>query len=179
MHERSDLCFYVPASHSADAATVYSRDSNEPFLQNAQDLGRFVAQFNRYPRSVTGVLRQPTERVRSLTADAYPGTNGQSLQVLWARDFPNQDSVNVQWSICLACLVPAAVCASAYKRYRGKSKASQIGLGATAAEAAAGKEVLVNTPERQETITVKIPACARAGRGKSGSPVEISTSWCM
>ena len=63
----------------------------------------------------------------------------------------------------MACLVAAAVCASAYKRYRGKSKASQIGLGVTAAEAAAGKEVLVNTPERQETITVKIPACARDG----------------
>jgi len=98
------------------------RNSNEPLLQNAQDLGRFVAQFNRYPRSVTGVLRQPTERVRSLTADAYPGMNGQSLQILWARDFPTQDSVNVQWSICLACLVAAAVCAVAYKRYRLRSQ---------------------------------------------------------
>jgi hypothetical protein len=94
------------------------RHSNEPLLQSTQDLGRFVAQFNQHPRSVTGVLRQPTDRVRSLTADAYPGMNGQSLQVLWAREFPTQDSINVQWSICAASFVAAAVCAVAYKRQR-------------------------------------------------------------
>jgi len=153
------------------------RNSNEPLLQSAQDLGRFVEQFNRYPRSVTGVLRQPTDRVRSLTADAYPGTNRQSLQVLWARNFPTQDSIDVQWSICLACLVAAAVCAIAYKRQRGKSEDIQIGLDVTAAEAAAGKEVLVTIPGRQETITAKIPAGARDGtrlrfKGK-GRPGKI------
>jgi hypothetical protein len=129
------------------------RNSNEPLLQSTQDLGRFVAQFNRNPRSVTGVLRQTTDRVRSLTADAYPGTHGQSLQVLWARDFPTQDSIDVQWSICVACLAAALVCAIAYKRHRGKSEDTQIGLDVTAAEAAAGKEVLVTIPECQETIT--------------------------
>ena len=139
------------------------RNSNEPLLQSTQDLGQFVTEFNRYPRSITGVLRQPTERVRSLTADAYPGTNGRPLQVLWARDFPTQNSVNVQWSICVTCLVAAAVCAIAYKRQRGKLEDTQIGLDVTAAEAAAGKEVLVTIPERQETITVKIPAGARDG----------------
>ena len=94
------------------------RNSNEPLLQSTQELGRFVAQFNRDPKFVTGVLRRPTDRVRSLTADAYPGTNGQSLQVLWARNFPTQDSINVQWSICVASLVAAVVCAGAYKRQR-------------------------------------------------------------
>jgi len=153
------------------------RNSNEPLLQSTQDLGLFVAQFNRYPRSVTGVLREPTDRVRSLTADAYPGTNGQYLRVLWARDFPTQDSIDVQWGICVACLVVAAVCAVAYKRHRGKSEDTQIGLDVTAAEAAAGKEVLVTIPGRQETITVKIPPGARDGtrlrfKGKGG-PEEI------
>jgi len=150
------------------------RNSNEPLLQSTQDLGRFVAQFNRDPRSVTGVLRQPTDRVRSLTAEAYPGTNRQSLQVLWARDFPTQDSINVQWSICVACLMVAAVCAVAYKRHRGKSEDIQIELDVTAAEAAAGKEVLVTIPGRQEAITVKIPPGIRDGtrlrfKGKGGS----------
>ena len=151
------------------------RNSNEPLLQSTQDLGRFVTQFNRYPRSVTGVLRQPTDRVRSLTADAYPGTNAQSLQVLWARDFPTKDSVDVQWSICGACLAAALVCAIAYKRHGGKSQDIQIVLDVTAVEAAAGKEVLVTIPERQETITVKIPAGARdrtrlrfQGKGRLG-----------
>ena len=72
-------------------------------------------------------------------------------------------------------LVAAAVCAIAYKRQRGKSEDIQIGLDVTAAEAAAGKEVLVTIPERQETITVKIPAGARdgtrlrfKGKGRSG-----------
>jgi curved DNA-binding protein CbpA len=157
------------------------RNSNEPLLQSTEDLGRFVAQFNRYPKSVTGVLRQPTERVRSLTADAYPGPNGHSLQVLWARDFPTQDSVNVQWSICLACLVAGAICAIAYRRHRGKSEDTQIELYVTAAEAAAGKEVIVTIPELQETITVKIPAGARdgtrlrfEGKGRPGKIGECS-----
>lgn len=60
-----------------------------------QELRRFVEAFNRAPRSVTGILRQPTSRVRSVTTDAYPGTNGDTLQVLWARDCPTQDSVNM------------------------------------------------------------------------------------
>ena len=92
------------------------RNSNERLIESAQDLDRFVADFNRRPRSITGVLRQPTDRVRTLTADAYPGTNGQSLQVLWARHFPTQQSINVLWGICALCLVAAAACAVAYRR---------------------------------------------------------------
>jgi hypothetical protein len=92
------------------------RNSNERLIESAQDLDRFVADFNRRPRSITGVLRQPTDRVRTLTADAYPGTNGPSLQVLWARHFPTQESINVLWGICALCLLAAAACAVAYRR---------------------------------------------------------------
>jgi hypothetical protein len=91
------------------------RNSNERLMESAQDLDRFVADFNRRPRSITGVLRQTANRVRTLTAHAYPGTNGQSLQVLWARHFPAQESINVLWGICALCLV-AAACAVAYRR---------------------------------------------------------------
>ena len=91
------------------------RNSSERLIESAQDLDRFVADFNRRPRSITGVLRQPTDRVRTLTADANPGTNGQSLQVLWARHFPTQQSINFLWGICALCLV-AAACVVAYRR---------------------------------------------------------------
>ena len=92
------------------------RNSNERLIESAQDLDRFVADFNRRPRSITGVLRQPADRVRTLTADTYPGTDGQSLQVLWARHFPTQESITVLWGICLLCLLTAIVCAVQYKR---------------------------------------------------------------
>jgi hypothetical protein len=95
------------------------RSSNEPLIQTREELGRFVAEFNRDPRPVAGVLRNPIDRVRSLTAEAYPGTNVQSLQVLWARDFPTQDSANILWSICALCLVGAVACGIAYGRQRG------------------------------------------------------------
>ena len=99
------------------------RNSNERLIESAQDLDRFVADFNRRPGSITGVLRQPTDRVRTLTADAYPGTNGQSLQVLWARHFPTQESIYVLWGILTLCLVAAAACAVAYRR---QSRSSRI-----------------------------------------------------
>jgi DnaJ C terminal domain len=156
------------------------RNSNEPLIQTREELGRFVAEFNGDPRSVTGILRKPTDRVRSLTAEAYPGTDGQSLQVLWARNFPSQDSVNILWGICALCLAGTAVCAVAYRRQRVSSQDIQIGLVVTPAEAAAGKEFRVTIPESQETITVKIPAGARDGMrlqfkgkgrpGKNGEP---------
>ena len=92
------------------------RNSNERLIESAQDLDRFVADFNRRPRSITGVLRQPANRVRTLAADAYPGTNGQSLQVLWTRHFPAQESINVLWGILTLCLVAAAACEVAYRR---------------------------------------------------------------
>jgi hypothetical protein len=99
------------------------RNSNEPLVESLQDLDRFVAEFNRRPRSVTGILRKPTENVRTLTADAYPGTNRQSLQVLWARHFPTQQSINVLWSILTLCLAAAAACAVTYRR---QSRSSRI-----------------------------------------------------
>jgi hypothetical protein len=92
------------------------RNSNERLIESAQDLDRFVTDVNRHPRAITGVLRQPTDQVRTLTADAYPGTNGQSLQVLWARHFPTQESNNVLWGLCALCLIAAAACTVAYRR---------------------------------------------------------------
>jgi hypothetical protein len=99
------------------------RNSNEPLVESQQDLDRFVAEFNRRPRSVTGILRKPTDKVRTLTADAYPGANRQSLQILWARHFPDQQSINVLWGIWTLCLVAAAACAVAYRR---QSRSSRI-----------------------------------------------------
>jgi hypothetical protein len=68
-------------------------------------------------------LRKPTDKVRTLTADAYPGTNRQSLQILWARHFPDQQSINVLWGIWTLCLVAAVACAVAYRR---QSRSSRI-----------------------------------------------------
>jgi hypothetical protein len=98
------------------------RNSNEPLVESQQDLDRFVAEFNRRPRSVTGILRKPIDKVRTLTADAYPGTNRQSLQILWARHFPDQQSINVLWGILTLCLVAAAACAVAYRRQSRSSR---------------------------------------------------------
>jgi hypothetical protein len=157
------------------------RNSNEPLIQTRGELGRFVAEFDRDPRSVTGVLRKPSDRVRSLTAEAYPGTNGQSLQVLRARDFPTQGFANILWSVCVLCLVGAAACAVAYRRQRGSSEDIQIELVVTAIEASAGKEVRVVIPESHETITAKIPAGAQdgmrlrfKGKGRPGKGGERS-----
>ena len=106
------------------------RNSDEPLIESQQDLDRFVAEFNRHPRSLTGILRKPTDKVRTLTADAYPGMNRQSLQVLWARHFPAQQSINILWSIWTLCLLVAAVCAVAYWRQSRSSGAgaSQSGV---------------------------------------------------
>jgi len=160
------------------------RNSNMPLIQTRGELGRFVAEFDRHPRSVTGVLRKPTDRVRSLTAEAYPGTNGQSLQVLWARYFPTQDSANILWGICVLCLVGAVACAVAYRRQRGSSEDIQIELVVTAIEASAGKEVRVVIPESHETITVEIPAGAQdgmrlrfKGKGRPGKGGERSADF--
>jgi hypothetical protein len=92
------------------------RNSNQRLIESAQDLDRFVSEFNQYPRPLSGVLRKPTAQVRTLTAEAYPGTNLQSLEVLWARDFPTQQSATVLWTICAICFVGAGICAVAYRR---------------------------------------------------------------
>jgi hypothetical protein len=92
------------------------RNSNQRLIQSDQDLDRFVREFNQHPRPLSGVLQKPTERVRTLTAEAYPGTNAQSLDVLWARDFPTQQSANVLWTICAICFVGAGIFGVAYRR---------------------------------------------------------------
>ena len=94
------------------------RNSNERLIEDAQDLDRFVGELNRSPRSVSGVLRNPIARVRSLTVEAYPGANAQSLQVLWARDFPTQRLITLLSGLLALCLAAAAVCAVAYTRHR-------------------------------------------------------------
>ncbi len=92
------------------------RNSNQRLIQSQQDLDRFVSEFNQHPRPLSGVLQKPLERVRSLTAEAYPGTNLQSLEILWARDFPTQQSATVFWILCAICFVAAGICAVAYRR---------------------------------------------------------------
>ena len=92
------------------------RNSNQRLIESEQDLNRFVSEFNQHPRPLSGVLRKPTERVRTLAAEAYPRTNLQSLEVLWARDFPTQESANVLWTICATCLAGAGICGVAYRR---------------------------------------------------------------
>ena len=92
------------------------RNSNQPLIQTREELDRFVGDLNRDPKSVTGVLQKPIDRVRALTAEAYPRTNGESLQILWARHFPSQGSANALWMICALCLGGSAVCAVLYRR---------------------------------------------------------------
>ena len=81
-------------------------------------LDRFVAEFNRSPRSITGMLRKPIDRWRALAADAYSGMDRESLQILSAGDFPSQQSVNDLWSILMLCLAGAAACALGYRATR-------------------------------------------------------------
>lgn len=98
------------------------RKSNEPLVETREELNRFVADFNSEPTSITGMLRPLTDNTaRNLTSEAYSGNDTQSLQVLWARDFPTQDSVLVLWSTCAAFLVASAVCLVAYKRSQAQS----------------------------------------------------------
>jgi hypothetical protein len=113
-----------PAHEQEDGANLRlllrirnDRKSNERLIQTREELDRFVGEFNRDRKSVTGVLQKPIDRVRSLTAEAYPGTNPQSLQVLWARHFPTQGSANVLWGICALCLGGTAAVAVLYRRH--------------------------------------------------------------
>ena len=139
------------------------RNSNERLMQSDTDLDQFIADFNRNPRSVKGVLRQPIKRVRELTAEAYPGSDLQSLQVLWARQFPNQGTVNLLWTLWGLCFVAAGLCAFAYKRSGGRSADTEMELRLTPAEAASGKQFQISVPERQEVITVNVPAGVQGG----------------
>jgi hypothetical protein len=139
------------------------RNSNERLIQSEQDLDRFIADLSRNPRSVTGVLRRPTERVRKLTAEAYPRADVQSLQVLCARQFPDPLTINVLWLLCGLCIVGAGVCAFAYRRFGRKSEDVEMELHLTPPEAASGKKFHVSVPERTESITVNVPAGAQNG----------------
>lgn len=98
------------------------RTSNQRLVQSYQDLDEFVAEFNRNPRTLTGMLVKPIDRVRSLTLEAYPGTNAAALQVLWARDLPDQSTINIQWMLMGFCFVAAGACLVAFLR-SGKAKA--------------------------------------------------------
>jgi hypothetical protein len=92
------------------------RNSNEPLIETQQDLDRFVTEFNRHPRSLSGILRKPTDIVQKLASEAYPGLGNQSLQILWTRHYPDQTSINVLWFTLVLCLSLAVGCAVAYKR---------------------------------------------------------------
>jgi hypothetical protein len=139
------------------------RNSNEGLIQSEQDLDRFIADLSRNPRSVTGVLRRPTERVRKLTAEAYPRADVQSLQVLSARRFPDPLSINVLWLLCGLCFVAAGVCTFAYRRFGRKSEDVEMELHLTPPEAASGKAFHVSVPERTEIVTVNVPAGVQNG----------------
>lgn len=92
------------------------RNSNQRLIESEQDLGQFVAEFNRSEKTLSGVLLNPIGRVQSLAVEAYPGTNASALRVLWARDFPEQKNVNFVWIGVALCLVAAAACGIAYRR---------------------------------------------------------------
>jgi len=92
------------------------RNSNEPLIETQAELDRFVAEFNRHPRPLSGILRKPTDTVQKLAAEAYPGLSNRPLQILWARHYPDQTSINVLWFILVLCLAVAVGCAVAYKR---------------------------------------------------------------
>jgi len=62
------------------------------------------------------MLRKPIDPVRTFAADAYSGMDRESLQILSARDFPSQQSVNDLWSILMLCLAGAAACALGYRQ---------------------------------------------------------------
>jgi len=92
------------------------RNSNQRLIQSQQDLDELVSDFNRNPRTLDGVLVKPISRVRSLTQDAYPGVDTAGLQVLWARNFPDQSSINLLWGLMAFCLVAAGACLVAFVR---------------------------------------------------------------
>lgn len=92
------------------------RNSNQGLIQSYQEMDELVADYNRSPRTISGVLVRPIGRVKALTLDAYPGTNMAALQVLWARDFPHQDSVFILWAVMVLSLVAASACLVALRR---------------------------------------------------------------
>lgn len=96
------------------------RYSNQPLIQSQQQLDEFAAAWNRNPGSLSGVLHNPPSTVRKLTADAYPGADTQSLQAVWARNFPDQGSANLMWGMTMLCITGACVLFVAYRRQSRK-----------------------------------------------------------
>jgi len=92
------------------------RNSNQRLIESERDLDRFVGDFTRNPRTLSGVLRQPTGQVRTLTSEAYPGTNPDPLQILWAREFPDRQTANFLWIMFVILLCAAGICVIAYRR---------------------------------------------------------------
>jgi hypothetical protein len=93
-----------PKGQAEDARNLHlllwirnDRNSNQAAIENQQQLDEFVAGMNRNPGSISGVLHSLPTTVRKLTAKAYPWTDTQSLQALWARNFPDQRSANLRW----------------------------------------------------------------------------------
>ncbi|PWT99845.1 MAG: hypothetical protein C5B53_04840 [Candidatus Melainabacteria bacterium] len=81
------------------------RTSNEPLIETREQVEQFIASFDNHPKTVKGVLRKPFSDVGKLTLELYPGIDTNSLLLLWARNFPSQDSVNNLWMACAACVV--------------------------------------------------------------------------
>lgn len=92
------------------------RNSNQGLIQSYQEVDELVADYHRNPRTMSGVLVRPIDRVKELTLEAYPGTNTAALQVLWARDFPSQDAVDIFWGLMVLCLLAAGACLVAFRR---------------------------------------------------------------
>jgi len=92
------------------------RHSNQRLIVSERDLDQFVADFNRHPQSLGGILRQPMDRVRKLATEAYPGASAGSPQVLWARYYREQQSVNLLWGLEAVLLAGAGPCAVTYRR---------------------------------------------------------------
>jgi len=112
-----------PKGEAEDARNLHvllwirnDRNSNQPLIENQQQLDEFVDGVNRNSGSVSGVLRSPPSSVRKLTSDAYPGTETQSLQALWARNFPDQQSANLRWGVLALCLAGGCAFAVAYRQ---------------------------------------------------------------
>lgn len=121
---------YVPIfakGQTEDASNLHlllwirnDRNSNQALIETQQQLEEFAEGLNRNPGSILGVLHRPPDNVRKLTGEAYPGVDTQSLQALWARNFPDQASANVLWGMMVVCFVGGCAFFVAYRRQARK-----------------------------------------------------------
>jgi len=122
---------YVPIfakGQSEDASNLHlllwirnDRNSNQPLIETEHELEEFAEGLNRNPGSILGVLHSPPDSVRKLTAEAYPGTDTQALQALWARNFPDQQSADVMWGLMVVCFAGGCVFFVAFRRQPRKN----------------------------------------------------------